>query len=104
MPWRRNSLAPIVAALAVLAVAATVVANQRFARADLRHRAEALTGGRVDRGRALFATKGCGGCHTVSGVPGADFSSDGSLPSRISGYIAGGSIGAVIAAFLYTRT
>jgi cytochrome c len=72
MPWPRNSLAAIVAALAVIVGAGAIVANQRFARADLRHRAEALTGGRVDRGRDLFATKGCGGCHTVSGAPGAD--------------------------------
>ena len=72
MPLLRTDLATIVVALAVIAVAGTIVANQRFARADLRHRAEALTGGRVDRGRDLLAAKGCGGCHTVSGVPGAN--------------------------------
>jgi cytochrome c len=68
MPWLRTNLIAIVAALAVIAVAATVIANQRFARADIRHRAEALTGGRVDRGHDLFISKGCGGCHSLAGI------------------------------------
>lgn len=72
MPWLRSKLVGILAALAVIAVAGTIVANQAFARADIRHRAEALTGGRVDRGHDLFISKGCGGCHTVAGVPQAN--------------------------------
>jgi cytochrome c2 len=68
----RNRRASLVVALAVLAVAGTVVVNQRFARADIRHRAEALTGGRVDRGHELFVAKGCGGCHSLAGVSQAD--------------------------------
>jgi cytochrome c2 len=68
MPWLRSNLIAILAALAVVAVAGTVVVNQRFAQADIRHRAEALTGGRVDRGHDLFISKGCGGCHALAGI------------------------------------
>ena len=72
MPLLQNRRASVVVALAALAVAGTFFANQRFAQADIRHRAEALTGGSVNRGRDLFAAKGCGGCHTVSGVAHAE--------------------------------
>jgi cytochrome c2 len=68
MPWLRSNLFAILVGLAVIALAGTVVINQRFARADVRHRAEALTGGRIDRGRDLFIAKGCGGCHTLAGI------------------------------------
>lgn len=34
--------------------------------------AEALTGGHVASGRALFAGKGCGGCHSITGRNDAD--------------------------------
>jgi cytochrome c2 len=69
--WRTRIATGIVA-LAILAIAGSVYANHRFARIDLRHRAEALTGGNAARGQTLFVAKGCGGCHTVSGVPRAD--------------------------------
>lgn len=64
----RNKAVTAVATLAVVAVAATHVANDAYKRADIRHRAEALTGGDVERGRQTFVGLGCGGCHTVEGV------------------------------------
>ena len=69
MPTRQNRLISALAALAILVVGACLVANQAWKEADLRHRAEVLTGGRVERGRQAFAAIGCGGCHTLDGVP-----------------------------------
>ncbi len=34
--------------------------------------ARALTGGNPGRGPVLMTRYGCGGCHTIAGVPGAD--------------------------------
>jgi cytochrome c2 len=72
MPSLRNSAVPALVALAILAGGATIYANERSAKAELRRRAEALTGGDAARGRLLMAQKGCGGCHTVAGVPQAN--------------------------------
>ena len=55
-------------ALAILVIAGCLVTNEVWKRADIRHRAEALTGGDVERGRQAFIGIGCGGCHTVKGV------------------------------------
>jgi cytochrome c2 len=66
--WRTRIATGIVA-LAILAIAGSVYANHRFARIDLRHRAEALTGGNAARGQTLFVAKGCGGCHAIEHVP-----------------------------------
>jgi cytochrome c2 len=68
----RSNLAPVALGLAVVALAGAAFVNQRGARLDVHHRAEALTGGNVDRGRTLFVNKGCGGCHSLSGVPQAE--------------------------------
>ncbi len=40
-------------------------------RSRTRTTAEALSGGRVDAGRAAIERYGCGGCHDIPGVPGA---------------------------------
>jgi cytochrome c len=69
--WRSKGTAALVA-LAAVVIAGCVVANQAWKQADVRHRAEALTGGDAARGRELFAAKGCGGCHTLKGVTQAD--------------------------------
>jgi cytochrome c2 len=45
------------------------LAHARYEAADLRHRAEAMTGGSVKRGERAFAKYGCGGCHTAAGQP-----------------------------------
>jgi cytochrome c2 len=67
MPLWRTRITSAIIVIAVLAIASTIYANHRFARLDIRHRAEALTGGNPDRGRMLFIAKGCGGCHTIKG-------------------------------------
>lgn len=54
---------------AALAAAGAIIADDRYEQSDTRKRAEAITGGHADRGRAVFIAKGCGGCHTVRGVP-----------------------------------
>jgi len=69
MPTRQNRLISALAVLAILVVGACLVANQAWKEADRRHRAEVLTGGRVERGRQAFIAIGCGGCHTLDDVP-----------------------------------
>jgi cytochrome c2 len=64
----RSKAAIVVAALAVVVVAGSLAVNHEWRRADVRHRAEALTGGDAGRGRQAFIALGCGGCHTVEGV------------------------------------
>ena len=68
MPAFRGNLVTLLVGLAILAVAGSIIANDWLKSADIRHRAEVLTGGDAARGRALFVTKGCGGCHTLKGV------------------------------------
>lgn len=69
MPLLRTRITWAVVVLAIAAIVAALYANHRFAQLDIRHRAEALTGGNPDRGRMLFIAKGCGGCHTIGDVP-----------------------------------
>jgi cytochrome c2 len=52
-------------------VATGVVAEHLKEEQDRRGRAELITGGNVDRGRRMFTTYGCGGCHSLTGVPAA---------------------------------
>jgi cytochrome c1 len=65
LPNRAGATAVV---LAVLVVAGCLVVNRQWRYDDLRDRAEALTGGNVERGRHAFIGAGCGGCHTVEGV------------------------------------
>jgi cytochrome c1 len=64
----RNRITVVVAVLAVLVVVASLALNHVWLKADIRHRAEALTGGSVTRGEQAFVGAGCGGCHTIEGV------------------------------------
>jgi cytochrome c2 len=48
------------------------MAEHRSDQVELKRRAEAITGGRVDRGERAFTRYGCGSCHQVAGVPQAD--------------------------------
>lgn len=57
--------------LLLVGAAAAILAEHRFERSEVRTRAEALTGGNAERGRAAFAAYGCGGCHSIDGVNGA---------------------------------
>lgn len=55
--------------LGVVTVAAGAgIADYRYEQHDLRNRAEAITGGNIDRGERVFTAYGCGGCHTILGV------------------------------------
>ncbi|HWT11158.1 MAG TPA: cytochrome c [Allosphingosinicella sp.] len=70
MPSRRASIAAwAIPPLLALVVGAAVFADHHKEAQDRRGRAELITGGKVDRGRRLFSAYGCGGCHSLSGVP-----------------------------------
>lgn len=70
MPSPRNSkIALGLAGALIVVVVGGVLGERTYEQHDLADRAEALTGGRVARGKALFAAYGCGGCHSVDGVP-----------------------------------
>jgi cytochrome c len=71
-PRRNSHRGAIAAGLAVVLAGGAVFAEYRYERSDVRDRAEAITGGDADRGRAAFIAKGCGGCHTLGGVPQAN--------------------------------
>jgi cytochrome c2 len=74
MPSQRNK--PLVIGGSVVGVIAVLIlaqmADTRYEQSDLRRKAEALTGGKVERGELAFAKYGCGGCHTASGLPQAN--------------------------------
>jgi mono/diheme cytochrome c family protein len=61
------SWAGLAAILALIGLGAWLVGAEVVSRAAFRH-AAALTGDPV-RGRTLAAERGCGGCHTIPGVP-----------------------------------
>ena len=66
MPSRRFSL---VAAIAVLVIGGGILAEHYKEEQDRRTRAETITGGNAERGKEKFVAYGCGGCHSITGVP-----------------------------------
>lgn len=73
--YRRSVPATLMwlAALFGLAMLVAVIAGITIyaeTRAKTRTHAEAITGGRVDRGRAAIVQRGCGGCHDIPGITG----------------------------------
>jgi cytochrome c len=67
---QRNSRIAVAAAVVLLLVGGAGVTREYcHEKAQLRDRAEAITGGNAAHGRQLFVAFGCGGCHSVSGVP-----------------------------------
>ena len=66
----RNRIAAFVLPpVAVVALALGGWADYRHKQELLRTRAEALTGGNSERGQRAFVAYGCGGCHSMRGVP-----------------------------------
>ena len=66
----RNRRIGLGAAAAIIVIAICGVLGERtHEQHDLTNRAQAITGGSVERGKGLFAAYGCGGCHMVNGVP-----------------------------------
>ena len=57
--------------LAMLAAVIGGIALYAETRAKTRTHAEAITGGRIDRGRVAIVRRGCGGCHDIPGITGA---------------------------------
>jgi cytochrome c len=73
MSSRHNrNVALSVAAVALIGCGAAAAAKYKEAQDQLTQKAEILTGGNVERGKLAFAHYGCGGCHTVGGVPQAN--------------------------------
>jgi cytochrome c len=68
MPSPQSSAMIVVAALIGIAAGGALF-EHLYENHDLRDRAEAITGGDAAHGKALFAAYGCGGCHSVDGVP-----------------------------------
>ena len=66
--WRRIA-AFAAPALLVVGIGAAVIGEQLKEEQDRRSRAEAITGGKVEAGRHKFSAYGCGGCHSLTGVP-----------------------------------
>jgi cytochrome c len=71
MPRKRHSLVGILATALALFVGAAILAQHLSEEKDRRTRAELISGGNADRGKQRFAAYGCGGCHSLSGIPGA---------------------------------
>ena len=70
---RRAQTLKLVAACCVASTLALVAACNEGARGDAARRPPAeVTGGEPERGRAKIERYGCGSCHTIPGVRGAD--------------------------------
>ena len=90
---RRGSVWPrvgLVLSVTIAALAAGALVGAGKARLRQGTIAEALTGGDPARAPALFRRYGCGGCHTIPGVAGADGRVGGRLEGLVQQvYIAG---------------
>lgn len=67
----RVTLAIALPVAAALLLAGGFYADSKHEAVKLERKAEAMTGGNVDRGRLAYQQSGCGGCHALRGVPGA---------------------------------
>ena len=66
---RRARIAAFIVPVVALGIGAAIFGEHYKEEQDRRTRAEAITGGHVDRGKRLFSAYGCGGCHSLTGVP-----------------------------------
>jgi cytochrome c2 len=71
MPYNLRLVALLLAAAFVTAPIALFVIHRQSV-AETRTTAEQLTRGDVTRGKLAMARYGCGSCHTIEGIPGAD--------------------------------
>ena len=68
----RHQVALGIGAALLLLLLAPLLAACRADRTMSDQAAMALTGGNAERGRQTIASYGCGTCHTIGGVPGAN--------------------------------
>ena len=68
-PRRSKKIVATLVGLGLFVAGAGALAEYRAEQSDLSDRAQAITGGNVERGKMAFANYGCGGCHSASGVP-----------------------------------
>jgi cytochrome c len=68
---RPSRIYTLVLPLLGVVIAAAILTEHFREEQDRRTRAEVITAGNVDRGRYRFTAYGCGGCHSLTGVPGA---------------------------------
>ena len=66
---RTKAIALLLAPALAVVFALGLFADRRYEHWDLIKKAEALTGGNSNRGKAAFRKYGCGGCHAVNGLP-----------------------------------
>jgi cytochrome c len=69
---RGAGLVIAVAVLAAVLVTPALLVRAAQQRSETRAIAVAMTSGDPERAPALMTRYGCGGCHTISGIPGAD--------------------------------
>jgi cytochrome c len=72
MHTRRRNLIAVVSSVAVVAFIAVTFGARWSAVRQNREEAEAMTGGDIARAPESIRRYGCGGCHTIPGVPGGD--------------------------------
>jgi cytochrome c len=65
----RAALATVLIVVASAAFISVSLVRDNHSRSTI---ARAMTGGDPDRAPAIFRRYGCTGCHTISGIPGAD--------------------------------
>jgi cytochrome c2 len=70
MPYNLRLVA-LLFLIALLTAPISVYVLHRQSASETRIAAEQLTGGDVDRGKIAVARYGCGACHAIEGVPGA---------------------------------
>lgn len=72
MPRSKRILAWSLASLTILAAAGAALGEWHQKHDEALDRAHAVTGGDPLAGRGAFTAYGCGGCHQVKGLPGAN--------------------------------